>query len=69
MRALAQRWTQLFRDAYCGNDRALEAKVRHAFALEPELSLGVGVDRALMNYIHAAIAVVDKKAKPKKEIS
>jgi len=55
MQDLAQRWQQLFRDAYCGNDHALEARVRHAFAVEPDLSLGVGVDPALMAYIHAAI--------------
>jgi DNA-binding transcriptional MerR regulator len=69
MRVLAQRWDQLFRDAYCGHDLALEAKVRQAFALEPELSLGVGVDRALMKYIHAAVAAVGKNTKSKIEIS
>ncbi|MES2947038.1 MAG: MerR family transcriptional regulator [Pseudomonadota bacterium] len=55
MQELARCWEQLFRDAYCGNNRALETKVRRAFAMEPELSLGVGVDPALMAYIHAAI--------------
>lgn len=55
MQDLAQRWQQLFRDAYCGDDHALEARVRQAFAVEPDLSLGVGVDPALMTYIHAAI--------------
>lgn len=69
MRVLARRWNQLFCDAYCGNDQALEAKVRQAFALEPKLSLGVGVDRALMHYIHAAVAAIEKDNKPKKEIA
>ena len=55
MQDLAQRWQQLFRDAYCGDDHALEARVRHAFTVEPDLSLGVGVDPALMAYIHTAI--------------
>ncbi len=53
---LAARWQQLFRDSYCGDDTALEAAVRQAFAHEPDLSLGVGVDAALMRYVRAAIA-------------
>jgi DNA-binding transcriptional MerR regulator len=55
MLALARRWDQLFRDSYCGSDKALEARIRHAFAQEPDLTLGVGVDPALMRYIHAAV--------------
>lgn len=55
MQALAQRWQQLFRDSYCGDNRALEAKVRAAFAQEPDLMLGVGVDEALLVYLHSAM--------------
>jgi DNA-binding transcriptional MerR regulator len=53
---LATRWQQLFRDSYCGEDRALEAKVRHAFRHEPDLRLGVGVDEELIIYVHKAQA-------------
>ncbi|CAN5325233.1 hypothetical protein BH11PSE11_BH11PSE11_29020 [soil metagenome] len=55
MQALALRWQQLFRDSYCGDDRALEAKIRHAFAIEPDLRIGVGVDAALLAYLRLAM--------------
>jgi len=55
MQALAQRWQQLFRDSYCGDDRALEGKVRAALAQEPDLMLGVGVDESLLIYLHSAV--------------
>lgn len=54
VQALMQRWHQLFRDSYCGDDADLESRVRHAFAQEPDLMLGVGVDEALMRYVHEA---------------
>jgi len=54
MQALMQRWRQLFRDSYCGDDATLEAGVRSAFAHEPDLMLGVGVDDALMRYVRQA---------------
>ena len=57
MRALAARWRQLFLDSYCGGDADLGERVRHALNQEPRLSLGVGVDNALMHYVHAAVAV------------
>jgi hypothetical protein len=55
VQALAHRWQQLFRDSYCGNDAQMDARVRVAFAREPDLNLGVGVCAALMKYIQAAI--------------
>lgn len=58
MQALAAQWRQLFVDAYCGTDAQLQAAVRRAFAEEPKLSLGVGVDEALIRYVQAASAVV-----------
>lgn len=67
MQLLARRWNQLFQESYCGQDAALEASVRQAFAAEPDLSLGVGVDQALMDYIHAAIRVAGKKDQPVKD--
>lgn len=54
VKALMARWQQLFRDSYCGDDAELEAKVRTVFAQEPELSIGVGVDAALMAYVQQA---------------
>ena len=67
MQLLARRWNQLFQESYCGKDTALEASVRQAFEAEPDLSLGVGVDQALMDYIHAAIRVAEKKDQPVKD--
>lgn len=55
VRALVCRWQQLFRDGYCGADDALAARVRGAMALEPDLSLGVGVDTELMGYVRSAL--------------
>ena len=57
MRALAARWRQLFLDSYCGGDADLGERVRYALNHEPRLSLGVGVDDALLRYVHAAVAV------------
>jgi DNA-binding transcriptional MerR regulator len=55
MQVLAVRWQQLFRHSFCGDNKALEIKVRKAFAKEPDLNLGVGVDEALIRYVHEAI--------------
>ena len=52
---LALRWEQLFRDSYCGDDVVLEGKVRHAFTLEPDLMLCIGLDEALMVYVRKAM--------------
>jgi methyltransferase (TIGR00027 family) len=54
VQAIVRRWQQLFRDSYCGDDAALEARVREAFSQEPDLQLGVGVDEALLTYLHRA---------------
>ena len=54
VQALARRWQQLFRDSYCGDDAALEARVREAFMREPDLRLGVGVDDALLVFMQKA---------------
>jgi hypothetical protein len=55
MQELARRWNRLFLDAYCGSDTVLEGRIRQAFASEPALRIGVGVDPALLRYIHAAL--------------
>jgi hypothetical protein len=52
---LAARWRALFRDSYCGDNMALESKVRDAIRQEPILRLGVGVDDRLIEYIQTAI--------------
>jgi methyltransferase (TIGR00027 family) len=54
VQAIAKRWQQLFRDSYCGDDGALEARVREAFMREPDLRLGVGVDEALLVFLQDA---------------
>lgn len=59
MQLLAARWRQLFLDSYCGDDEELEVCVRHALSQEPDLSLGVGVDDALMRYVRAAMAAME----------
>ncbi len=57
VQAIVQRWQQLFRDSFCGNDAALEARVREAIMREPDLSLYVGVDDALLSYLQKAHVV------------
>ena len=54
VQAIVKRWQQLFRDSYCGDDAALEARVREAFMREPDLRMGVGVDEALLTYLQKA---------------
>jgi DNA-binding transcriptional MerR regulator len=55
VRKLAARWRELWRDSLSGGDERLERKLRKAFAAEPELRLGVGVDEALLAYAQAAL--------------
>ena len=70
VQAIVKRWQQLFRDSFCGNDVVLEARVRDALTREPALLLGVGLDDALLGYLHKAhlvgneIAPVDGGPKP-----
>jgi methyltransferase (TIGR00027 family) len=52
VQALARRWQQLFRDSHCGDDAALEARVRHALMLDADLRLGVEDD--LLAYLQQA---------------
>lgn len=56
MQALAAQWRQLFTDSYSGGDAVLAERVRHALSQEPRLSLGVGVDAALLSHVQAALA-------------
>lgn len=54
VQALVKRWQQLFRDSFCGDDVALEVRVRDAIMREPDLQLGSGLDDALLTYLHQA---------------
>lgn len=54
---LAMRWMELFR-AYAGDDPATHAKIREAYAKEPELRSGSAVDDALLAYVRGALASV-----------
>nr|WKF58595.1 Nodulation protein NolA [Paraburkholderia busanensis] len=70
VQAIVERWQQLFRDSFCGNDAVLEARVRDALMREPDLQLGVGLDDSLLAYLNKAhlvghdIAPVNAGPKP-----
>ncbi|HEV2680510.1 MAG TPA: MerR family transcriptional regulator [Rhodanobacter sp.] len=52
---MARRWMELFR-AYAGDDAATHARIRDAYAEEPDLRSGSSVDDALLSYVRNAIA-------------
>ncbi|VWM08969.1 MerR family transcriptional regulator [Burkholderia lata] len=54
VQAIVKRWQQLFLDSFCGDDAALEARVRDAIMREPDLQLGIGLDDALLAYLNRA---------------
>jgi DNA-binding transcriptional MerR regulator len=54
---MAARWMELFR-AYAGDDAATHARIREAYATEPELRSGSAVDDALLDYVRQALARV-----------
>jgi methyltransferase (TIGR00027 family) len=62
VQALVDRWQQLFRDSVCGDDIALEGRVRDAMLREPDLQLGIGLDEAALTYLHRAHVVGQTKA-------
>jgi len=53
VQAIVQRWQQLVRDSYCGDDAALEALVSEAIICEPDLRVD-GIDDALLAYLQKA---------------
>lgn len=57
VQATIERWEQLFRDSFCGDDAVFEARVRDAIVREPDLKLGVGLDDALFAYLQKAHTV------------
>lgn len=54
VQGLVKRWQALFRDSFCGDDMALEVRVRDALMREPDLQLGIGLDDAALAYLHKA---------------
>lgn len=55
VQALAQRWASLFR-AYAGDDPADHARIREAYAREPDLRSGSSVDEPMLDYLRQAWA-------------
>lgn len=55
VQAMARRWMTLFRE-YAGDDPATHAKIREAYASEPDLRSGSSVDDALLAYVREAAA-------------
>ncbi|EIL91444.1 MerR family transcriptional regulator [Rhodanobacter spathiphylli] len=51
---LASRWMELFR-AYAGDDPATHARIRQAYAREPDLRSGSAVDDTLLDYVRQAV--------------
>lgn len=51
---LARRWMELFR-TYAGDDPATHARIREAYANEPDLRSGSSVDPAMLAYVRSAI--------------
>jgi hypothetical protein len=52
---MARRWMELFR-AYAGDSPATHARIREAYAKEPDLRSGSAVDDALLGYVREALA-------------
>jgi len=52
---MARRWMELFR-AYAGDSPATHARIREAYAKEPDLRSGSAVDDALLDYVRKALA-------------
>ncbi|KWK11804.1 SAM-dependent methyltransferase [Burkholderia stagnalis] len=64
VQTLARRWHDLFRESYCGEDRALESKVHRVLAAEPDLMIGVGLDMPLILFIQKAILALNAAKRP-----
>jgi len=52
---MARRWMELFR-AYAGDSPATHARIREAYAKEPDLRSSSAVDDALLSYVREALA-------------
>lgn len=51
---LARRWMELF-SAYAGHYPATHARIREAYAKEPDLRSGTAVDEKLLLYVRASL--------------
>jgi len=60
--AMARRWMTLFRE-YAGDDPATHARIREAYAREPELRVGSAVDDDLLAYLREAMAAGTQHAR------
>lgn len=54
IRHLATRWMELFH-AYAGDDPITHARIREAYAKEPDLRSGSAVDQTLLGYVQQAL--------------
>lgn len=54
VRELVKKWMKFF-TAYAGDDPSTHARIREAYAREPELRSGSGVDENLIQYIRAVM--------------
>jgi DNA-binding transcriptional MerR regulator len=61
VQAKARRWMELFR-AYAGDDPATHARIRDAYAKEPDLRSGSAVDDALLAYVRSAWTSAEQRA-------
>lgn len=55
MRPLAQRWQQLFATQVSGGDPEIHQQLRLAYAREPLLTQGTGLDQTLLKFIRQAM--------------
>ncbi|NII09062.1 MerR family transcriptional regulator [Oleiagrimonas sp. C23AA] len=60
---LARRWMALF-TAYAGHDPATHARIREAYAAEPDLRSGSAVDQPLLLYVRASLESMGQSDSP-----
>lgn len=58
---LARRWMELFRE-YAGENPATHAKIREAYAKEPDLRSASAVDQTLLAYVRESIKSAEAAA-------
>ncbi len=58
VRELARRWKELFDVTHAGSDGVLQNKLRTAYAQEPELLRGTGLDLPLLGFVGRAMAAL-----------
>lgn len=63
VRNLVKKWMMLF-TAYAGTDPATHARIREAYAKEPDLRSGSAVDEKLFAYVRASLEGLAKESDP-----